>query len=64
MQSIQADTTLRDAPVLLPHLLQAVDRARRPGALPVLAALAGQRGIAEAAARLGGWDFSSPTGMT
>jgi penicillin amidase len=64
MQSIQADTTLRDAPVLLPHLLQAVDRARRPGALPALAALAGQPGIAEAAARLGGWDFSSPTGLT
>ncbi|MDR7298037.1 penicillin amidase [Pelomonas aquatica] len=64
MQAIQADTTLRDAPVLLPHLLNAVDRARRPGALPALAALVSQPGVAEAQARLRGWDFSSPTGLT
>lgn len=64
MQAIQADTTLRDAQVLLPHLLAAFDRARRPGALPALAALAGQPGVAEAAGRLRAWDFSSPTGLT
>jgi penicillin amidase len=63
MQAIQADTTLRDAQVLLPHLLHAVDRARQPGALPALAALAAQPGVAEAAARLRGWDFTSPTGL-
>ena len=64
MQSIQADTTVRDARVLLPHLLNAFDRARSPGALPALAALAAQPGITEAAGRLRGWDFSSPTGLT
>ena len=63
MQAIQADTTLRDAPALLPHLLNALDRACRPGALPALAALATQPGIAEAAGRLRGWDFTSPTGL-
>lgn len=64
MQSIQADTTLRDARFFLPHLLNAFDRARRPGALPALAALAGQPGVAEAAARLRRWDHTSPTGLT
>lgn len=64
MQALQADTVLRDAQVLLPHLLTAFDRARRPGALPALAALARQPGMAEAGARLRGWDFTSPTGLT
>lgn len=64
MQSIQADTTIRDGKVLLPHLLNAFDRARRPGALPALAALAAQPGVAEAASRLRRWDLSSPTGLT
>lgn len=64
MQSIQADTTIRDAKVLLPHLLNAFDRARRPGALPALAALAAQPGVAEAAGRLRGWNLTSPTGLT
>lgn len=64
MQSIQADSTIRDARVLLPHLLRAFDRARRPGALPALAALAAQPGVAEAAGRLRRWDHTSPTGLT
>lgn len=64
MQAMQADTVLRDAQVLLPHLLNAFDRARRPGALPALAAMAAQPGVAEAAGRLRGWDFSTPTGLT
>lgn len=64
MQSIQADSTLRDAKLFLPHLLNAFDRARRPGALPALAALAAQPGVAEAAGRLRRWDFTSPTGLT
>ncbi|MCE4556217.1 penicillin acylase family protein [Roseateles cellulosilyticus] len=64
MQAIQSDSTIRDAQVLLPHLLAAFDRARRPGALPALAALAAQPGVAEAAWRLRRWDFTSPTGLT
>jgi penicillin amidase len=64
MQAIQADTALRDAQALLPHLLKAFERAGRPGALPALAELAARPGIAEAVGRLRAWDFSSPTGLT
>jgi penicillin G amidase len=59
----QANNQLLDAEVLTPHLLAAFDRAKQPGAHPVLAALAGDARVAEAVARLRNWDWSTPTGI-
>jgi penicillin G amidase len=63
MQHMQADVALLDAEVLVPHLTAAFERASLAGAPPALAALAADPGVAEAAARLAGWDFTTPTGI-
>ncbi|GAA4671893.1 penicillin acylase family protein [Phytohabitans rumicis] len=44
------------------HLLAAFDRARR-SADPTLRALGGNPAVVEAAGRLRGWDFTTPTGV-
>lgn len=63
MQSIQADVKLRDAEYFTPWIVDALARARAPGANPVLAALATAATI-EAVGRLAAWDHSTPTGLT
>jgi len=63
MQEIQADTVMIDAGVFVPHILTAFARARRPEAVPALAALGLDPGIEEAVNRLARWDFSTPTGI-
>jgi penicillin amidase len=63
MQEMQADTTLLDAEVFVPHILQAFARAQGQGAHPALAALAANPAIAQAVDRLRHWDFTTPTGI-
>jgi penicillin G amidase len=64
MQAIQADVILRDAEVLAPYIVGAFDRASSdPGAAAQLRALASDAGVAEAVARLRGWNGSTPTGI-
>jgi penicillin amidase len=63
MQSIQADVKLLDAAFFVPFLRSALERARRPGAPPALAALGADPGVAEAVGRLAAWDGSTPTGI-
>jgi penicillin amidase len=63
MQSIQADVTLHDASVLVPAITAALAAARTPGAPPALAALGADARVQDAVARLGRWDFSTPTGI-
>ena len=63
MQEIQADVVLLDAQVFAPLILQAFENARSSGADPLLALIAADPRVAEAVARLGGWDYSTPTGL-
>lgn len=63
MQRIQSDTLMRDAQVLTPSILQAFTAARRSGAPASLAAFASDPAVSEAVGRLGGWDFTTPTGI-
>ena len=62
MQAMQADVTLLDAEVLVPHLLAAFDRANG-SATPELVALSADPRVAEAIERLRPWDFTTPTGI-
>ncbi|HSN13048.1 MAG TPA: penicillin acylase family protein, partial [Anaeromyxobacteraceae bacterium] len=63
MQRLQADVALLDAEFFVPRLTAAFERASGAGAPPALAALAADAGVAEAAARLAAWDFTTPTGI-
>lgn len=63
IEKTQADDQMLDAELVLPHLLNAFDRAASSSWAP-LNALASDTGIAEAIGRLSGWDFSTPTGIT
>ena len=63
MQEIQADVVLLDAQVFTPLILQAFENAQSSGADPLLAALAGDPRVAEAADRLHAWNYSTPTGV-
>ncbi len=63
MKRFQANTQQLDAELLVPFLLDAFDRAGRPGAPGELAALALDPRVAEAVGRLEAWDFSTPTGI-
>jgi penicillin amidase len=62
MRRVQTDTVMMDARLLVPYLLDAFAIGQAPGAPPELAALATDPALVEAVARLGAWDFSSPTG--
>jgi penicillin amidase len=62
MEAMQADTTLIDAEVFVPHILRAWDRARS-SSTPELAALGADPDLAEAVTRLQGWDHTTPTGI-
>ncbi|MEM9558632.1 MAG: penicillin acylase family protein [Acidobacteriota bacterium] len=59
----QANAQLLDAEVLVPYLSAAFAAAGEAGANPALAALGADADVAEAIARLGAWDFSTPTGI-
>ena len=63
MQSIQADVKLRDAEYFTPWIVNALARARAPGAHPTLAALGADAASVEAVGRLAAWDHSTPTGL-
>ncbi|WP_455212858.1 penicillin acylase family protein [Kaarinaea lacus] len=63
MQTIQADTVLRDAQVFTPYILQALENAQKPDAHPLLAQYLSNEQLAEAVQRLPQWDYSSPTGI-
>ncbi|MGC8792283.1 MAG: penicillin acylase family protein, partial [Bryobacteraceae bacterium] len=63
MASIQANHQMLDAEVFVPHIVAAWQRARREDAGEGLKALARDREVAEAVARLRVWDFSTPTGI-
>jgi penicillin amidase len=62
MQSIQSDTALIDAEVLVPHILQAFANAES-STEPMLVGLATNTALAEAVQRLSLWDFTTPTGV-
>lgn len=63
MAGIQASNMLRDAQVMTPWILQAWIDASAYDAPPQLAALANDREINEAVARLSVWNYTTPTGI-
>jgi penicillin G amidase len=62
MQRIQADTGLVDAQFFVPHVVRALRNAARSDD-PTLRALARDRGVVEAVARLTLWSRRTPTGI-
>lgn len=63
LQHMQANNQLLDAELLAPFIAQAFANASAAGAPAALAALAADPGVAEAVARIGAWDYSTPTGI-
>jgi penicillin amidase len=63
MKSIQADTKLNDAAVLVPYIRAAFQHAQAGGASPGLAALGDNPGVVEAVNRLRRWNYTTPTGI-
>ncbi len=63
LAQIQADGGLIDAQAFVPYITAALANANATGANPVLAALGQNPAVAAAVARLGSWDFSTPTGL-
>ncbi len=64
MQSIQADVVLRDAEYFTPWIVRAYADAQAGSANPLLAELAADPAVAEAATRLTKWDYSTPSGLS
>ncbi len=63
MKTLQANTQLMDAELVLPYLVSAYKSADAPGAWSQITALAAEPRIAEAMSRLEQWDYSTPTGI-
>jgi penicillin amidase len=63
MQKIQSDTGMIDAQFFVPFITAAFANAQAPGANPVLASFTTNPAVASAVARLGTWDFTTPTGL-
>jgi len=63
LAGLQANNQMRDALFFVPYIQAALNHARAPGAPAALATLAGDRPVAEAVARLGVWNYSTPTGI-
>ena len=63
IQKTQANAQLLDAELMLPHLVNAMNRAETSTYAPLAAAYADAR-VREAMQRLTHWDFSSPTGIS
>ncbi len=59
----QANNQMLDAELVVPHILQAFDNAAAPGAWAGLAQQAAGPNMQAVRTLLGGWDFSSPTGI-
>ncbi len=64
LEAWQANNQLLDAEVLVPFIENALFNASLPGKPAALATLAADPAVAEAVARLGTWDFATPTGLT
>jgi penicillin amidase len=63
LRQIQADNAMIDAQAFVPYITAALANAKSAGANPALATLGQDPAIAAAVARLGAWDFSTPTGL-
>ncbi len=63
MARFHGDVRQLDAELLVPHLLEAWDRAVRAGAPAALADLATDPRLEEAIGRLAAWDYTAPTGI-
>jgi penicillin G amidase len=63
MQRLQANNQMLDAQVFVPYLTKALLNARASGAPAALAALANDRGVADAVDRFAKWEFDTPTGI-
>ncbi|NRB71495.1 MAG: penicillin acylase family protein [Xanthomonadales bacterium] len=63
MAVLQANNQLLDAELFMPFILQAFANASAEGAFPGLAQFLLDPRMVEAGARLGAWDFSTPTGI-
>jgi len=63
MATLQANNQLLDAELLTPFILQAFNNATAEGAWPGIAQFAADPRVVDAAQRLAGWDFSTPTGI-
>ena len=63
MAGLQASNQMLDAQVFVPYAQAALANARSASAPAALVALGNDRGVAEAVARLGRWNFSTPTGI-
>lgn len=59
----QSNNQMLDAELLVPHILNAFDRAADASAWPALAEVAGQGNMPALRELLAGWDFSTPTGI-
>lgn len=63
MQEMQADTTLLDAKVFVPYILQAFNNAKKADAHPLLSEYTRNLPVASAINRLKHWNFGTPTGI-
>ncbi|MEM9303537.1 MAG: penicillin acylase family protein [Pseudomonadota bacterium] len=63
MKAFQGNAQMLDAELVLPHLLNAFQRASMPDAWPGLAQFAANPAIQGSIGVLAGWDFSTPTGI-
>ncbi len=64
IRGIQSDIVPVDAQFFVPYVVRAYDDGLAAGADPMLAALASDPRVAEAAGRLRNWNLSFPTGLT
>jgi len=63
MRSLQANTQMLDAELVLPFLTRALSNAQAANAWPQLSELGRNTDIVQAISRLSRWDFSAPTGI-
>lgn len=63
MKVYQSNNQLLDAELMMPHIMNAVNRASTLGAWPGLAQFLGDPRVVEAAGYFGQWDYSTPTGL-
>jgi len=64
MKIYQANNQLLDAELIMPHIMNAVNRASASDAWPGIAQFLGDPRVVAAAGYFGQWDFSTPTGLT
>src|SRR5690606_1255470 len=64
MKAIQANNQMMDAELIMPHIMQAVQRASAADAWPGIQQFLADPRVLQAAGYFQGWDFSTPTGLT